>query len=130
MNELEKLISSMDAEYFAKSSHKIAPELFFRQEDIVLLDIRAKEETESIKLVLKHHCPVLEIPVNEVPARLNEIPGDKKIGVFCSGGIRAVIIYTYLLSKGYKEVKALSGGYEAMFAALQLKVILGHISKK
>jgi len=42
--------------------------------------------------------PVLCIPITEVPNRLKEIPKGKHIGIFCSGGVRATIVYLYLTS--------------------------------
>ncbi len=118
MNALENIISEMDFHYFGTGQHKMEAATFLASPNALLLDVRAKEESETIKLPLSHHCPVLEIPTNEVPARLNEIPKDKSIGVFCSAGVRAVIIFTYLKSKGYKDVKVIPGGYPPLMEAI------------
>ncbi len=118
MNDLEKVILEMDFQYFGTGQHKIEAEAFLAKNDILLLDVRAKEEQETIKLPLLHSCPVLEIPTNEVPLRLNEIPKDKTIGVFCSAGVRAVIIFSYLKSKGYNNVKVIPGGYPPLMEAV------------
>lgn len=118
MNELEKSISKMDFTYFGTGQHKIDAQSFLNQKDGVLLDVRAVEEIETVKLTLNHHCQVLEIPTNEVPSRLNEIPLDKVIGVFCSSGVRCVIIFAYLKSKGYEKVHILEGGYGGLMPAL------------
>ena len=61
---------------------------------------------------------VLEIPTNEIPLKLDEIPKDKTIGVFCSAGVRAVIIFIYLKSKGYSDVKIIPGGYPPLMEAI------------
>ena len=126
MNKLELVISKMDFQFFGTGQHKIEAEAFLAQENILLLDVRATEEIETIKLNLQHHCEILEIPTTEVPNRINEIPHDKKIGVFCSAGVRAVIIYTYLKSEGYENVKVIQGGYAPLMAAL----LPGKIYKK
>lgn len=118
MNELEHVISTMDFQYFGTGQHKIEAEAFLSMENIVFLDVRAQEEMETIKLPLSHHCEVVEIPTNEVPMRLHEIPKDKVIGVFCSAGVRAVIIFAYLRSKGYKQVKIIPGGYPPLMEAI------------
>lgn len=118
MNDLEKIIIEMDFQYFGTGQHKMEAETFLAAENTVLLDVRAKEEQETIKLPLIHHCIVLEIPTNEVPLRLDEIPKDKTIGVFCSAGVRAIIIFTYLKSKGYDKVKVIPGGYLPLMEAL------------
>ncbi len=118
MNDLEKVITQMDFHYFGTGQHKMEAEAFLAAENTVFLDVRAKEEQETIKLPLKHHCEVLEIPTNEVPLKLDEIPKDKTVGVFCSAGVRAVIIFSYLKSKGYDKVKIITGGYPPLMAAL------------
>jgi len=118
MNELENVIKKMDFQYFGRGQHKIEPDEFLSKENAVLLDVRAKEEMETIKFLMLHHTSVLEIPTHEVPNRINEIPKDKLIGVFCSSGVRAVVIFTYLLSKGYENVKILTGGYQPLIAGL------------
>jgi len=75
---------------------------------------------------MSHYCKVLEIPVDEVPNRINEIPKDKPVGIFCSGGIRATIIFTYLVGMGYTDVKILDGGYACLMPA----IMPGKIYKK
>ncbi|MCH4895361.1 rhodanese-like domain-containing protein [Marinilabiliaceae bacterium JC040] len=118
MNNLEELITQMDFEYFGTGKHKMDASSFLQAENTLFLDVRAKEEQETIKIPLMHHCSVLEIPTNEVPARINEIPKDKLIGVFCSAGVRAVIIFTYLKSMGFQNVKVIPGGYPPLFDAI------------
>ncbi|MBE9469276.1 MAG: rhodanese-like domain-containing protein [Bacteroidetes bacterium] len=126
MNDIEKVISEMDFKYFGTGQHKMDADTFFATDNTILLDVRAKEEQESIKLSLTHHCKVLEIPTNEIPKRINEIPKDKTIGVFCSAGTRATIIFAYLKSKGYNDVKIILGGYLPLMAA----VMPGKLYKK
>lgn len=118
MNNFEKVISAMDFQYFGTGQHKMEAETFLASENAVLLDVRSKEEVETIKIPLLHHVEVLEIPINEVPMRINEIPQDKLIGVFCSAGVRAVIIFAFLKSKGYDKVKIIPGGYPPLMEAI------------
>jgi rhodanese-related sulfurtransferase len=126
MNDLDAVIAKMDFEYFGTGQHKIDPAAFFDCDNAVLLDVRAQEELDTIRLPLKHHLPVLEIPTNQVPARIGEIPKDKLIGVFCSSGVRCTVIFTYLKSKGYPNVKILPHGYVPLIEAL----MPGKIHKK
>lgn len=126
MNELEKVISKMDFQFFGNGEHKMEAEKFLSADNTVFLDVRAKEEQETVKLPLSHYCKVLEIPTNEIPNRINEIPTDKTIGVFCSAGVRATIIFVYLKSKGYNDVKIILGGYPPLMAA----VMPGKLYKK
>ncbi len=118
MNELEKVISEMDFQYFGTGQHKMEPDVFLTKENALFLDVRAREEVETVQIQLKHFCDTLEIPTNEIPARINEIPKDRLIGVFCSAGVRATIIFIYLKSKGYENVKIILGGYPPLMAAI------------
>ncbi|BCR03710.1 hypothetical protein DESUT3_07790 [Desulfuromonas versatilis] len=61
----------------------------------VLVDIRFKEEQEAWGPSF-----ALKIPLNELPARLNELPKDKIIVTACPHKDRAIIAMTYLRSKG------------------------------
>jgi len=117
MNDIEKIIEEMNFQYFGTGQHGIQAEVFLGTEDTVFLDVRAQEEVQAIKIELTNCCEVLEIPTDEVPGRINEIPTDKLIGVFCSAGIRAAVIFVYLRSKGY-NVKIILGGYPPFLEAL------------
>lgn len=50
------------------------------------------------------------IPVDEVRERLDEIPRDREILVYCGQGLRSYIVNRILRQKGY-NVKNISGGY-------------------
>ena len=69
------------------------------------------------------------IPVNEIPDRIHEIPKGKSIAVFCPANVRSALAYAYLLSKGFSDVRILEGGYTALTDALKpdkvLKVVHG-----
>ena len=130
MNELEKVISKMDFQYFGTGQHKIDAESFLKEEDAVFLDVRAEEETETIKIVLKYHVPVMEIPLDELPQRLNELPRDKFIGIFCSSGVRSTIAFAYFKSKGFENVRIIEGGYEQLVDALKPGKVYKHIQAK
>ncbi|SHI89129.1 Rhodanese-related sulfurtransferase [Malonomonas rubra DSM 5091] len=63
----------------------------------VLVDIRFKEEQQAWGPSF-----ALQIPLNELPSRLNELPKDKIIVTACPHKDRAIIAMTYLRSKGIK----------------------------
>ena len=129
MNDLEKVIESMDFQFFATGQHKVEAEIFLQNKDAILLDVRAQEEMETVQFHLTHHLKVLEIPAHEVPSRLNEIPKDKFIGIFCSSGIRCTMIFLYLKSKGFNQIKILEGGYNNLLSALMPGKIYKQIHK-
>ncbi len=71
-----------------------------------ILDVRAKEE--QILGMLPHSY---NIPLEELRSRLNEIPTDKKIIVYCNKGKKSYFALRMLMQKGFEEVYGLIGGY-------------------
>ena len=126
---MEQVLKSLTLDYFGNGKHKISPEKFFDMEQVLLLDVRSKEESASISIKLEHHSNVesLNIPINEISDKIDEIPKTKFIGVFCPANVRSSIVYAYLLSKGFPEVRIIEGGYSALTDALKpgkvLKII-------
>jgi len=57
----------------------------------------------------------VNIPVDELRERLNEIPKDKTISLSCAVGVRSYIASRILQQKGFKA-KSLSGGYSTYLA--------------
>jgi rhodanese-related sulfurtransferase len=126
---MEHVLKSMTLEFFGKGMHKITPEKLFASDAAVFLDVRSNEEVQSMPFPLGVHKNVesLHVPINEIPERLNEIPPDKSVAVFCPAHVRASIVYAYLRSKGYEQVRVLEGGYAALTDALKPGKILAAI---
>jgi predicted sulfurtransferase len=61
----------------------------------------------------------INIPVDEIRERLDEIPENKDIYVFCQVGLRGYLASRILMQKGYRTVKNLSGGYKTYQLAVQ-----------
>lgn len=118
---MEQVLKSMTLDFFGKGMHKIIPEKLLGMESAVFLDVRTQEEVDSLPFPLKVHSNVqsVHIPINEVPDRLSEIPKETQVGIFCPQHVRASMVYAYLLSKGYGQVKVVEGGYAAMADALK-----------
>lgn len=62
----------------------------------VLVDVRFKEEVAAWRTGF-----ALNIPLNELPKRLKELPKDKIIVAACPHNDRSAIAMAYLRSKGY-----------------------------
>lgn len=60
----------------------------------------------------------INIPLDDMRNRLDELPKDKEILVFCQVGLRGYIAYRILKQKGFK-VRNLSGGYKTYQLAVQ-----------
>ncbi|MGR3179702.1 MAG: DsrE/DsrF/DrsH-like family protein [Candidatus Anammoxibacter sp.] len=81
----------------------------------MLVDVRTKVEHE-----LGTIDGAVNIPVDELRARLSEIPAEKKIVLFCGVGLRGYVALRILAQKGYANVYNLSGGYKTYkFASMK-----------
>ncbi|WP_010245420.1 CoA-disulfide reductase [Acetivibrio cellulolyticus] len=60
----------------------------------------------------------VNIPVDDLRTRLNELPKDKEILIFCQVGLRGYVAYRILKQKGFR-VRNLSGGYKTYQLAVQ-----------
>ena len=129
---MEQVLKSLTLEFFGKGKHKISPDKFFEIENGFLLDVRSNEEAGSFSIQMKFHPNIacINIPTNEIPDRINEIPKDKPVAVFCSGTARSAIVYAYLLSKGFSDIHIVVGGYPALTDALMPGKILKVIQDK
>ncbi len=65
--------------------------------DAIIVDARTKEEVAELGTFKN----TINIPLDEIPARMNELPKDKKIYVHCSTGARADMAYKELIKSGY-----------------------------
>ena len=74
-------------------------------EDLVLVDVREPSEWEGGHLAEARH-----IPLQQVPARTNEIPRDAEVVMICRSGGRSARAQQFLLSQGFKRVRNLTGG--------------------
>ncbi|TFG29657.1 MAG: CoA-disulfide reductase [Promethearchaeota archaeon] len=72
-----------------------------------ILDVRTKEEYD-----VGHIENAINISDLEIRDRLNEIPKDKDLYVYCEVGYRGYLASRLLLQKGYNRVSNLSGGYK------------------
>ncbi len=111
MEKLENIMKSMDFEFFANGKYKVKASDHFSKDNALFLDVRSIEEHNTLSFELIYHMPVLHIPISEIPDKINQIPKDKHVGVFCSSGVRATIVYVFLKTRGYENVRILEGGY-------------------
>jgi len=76
----------------------------YNNKKVILLDIRIPFETAvwGVKFAI-------EIPYNELPDRLNELPKDKMIVCACPEEYRSSMAKEYLRYKGF-DAKTLNGG--------------------
>ena len=118
MNKLDELLRGMTFEFFGSGRHKIDMDALLAMKDAIFLDVRSRQEWESLQIRLEHHIRLLWIPIDEIPDRYAEIPRDKTVGVFCSAGTRSTIVYFYLRSLGYENVRIAPSNYDAITSQL------------
>ena len=73
----------------------------------IILDVRTEREYEVRKIEGS-----LNIPIQELRNRLEEIPKENPIFVYCEVGYRSYIASRVLMQHGYKNVYELTGGYK------------------
>ncbi|MBZ0299906.1 MAG: rhodanese-like domain-containing protein [Anaerolineae bacterium] len=71
----------------------------------LLLDVR-----ESWEYALGHMPDAVNIPLNDLPDHLEELPRDQPIVVVCEHGIRSVYGAQYLAQVGFEGIYNLLGG--------------------
>ncbi|HEU4349224.1 MAG TPA: rhodanese-like domain-containing protein [Actinoplanes sp.] len=80
-------------------------------DDAYLLDVREPDEWEVGHARDAHHMPMMEIP-----ARLSEIPADADVVVVCRSGVRSGQVVSYLIGRGWDNVRNLAGGMQSWAA--------------
>ena len=85
----------------------IKPAYFEDLETSYLIDVRMPEayKTQTIQ-------GAVNLPINEIRNRLNEIPEDKKVVLFCNTGYTSYCAARILVQKGFNNVYSFLGGIE------------------
>ena len=78
-----------------------------------LIDVRTLQEFTEGAIPNAIH-----IPVDELRERLDEIPEDKPIYLYCGVGLRGYVALKILTQSGFKNVYNLSGGYRTYATAI------------
>ena len=89
-----------------------------RDGSVVLLDTRTKMEYNS-----GHIEGYINIPVDELRDRLNEIDKDKPVYVICQSGLRSYIASRILLGNGY-DCYNFAGGYRLYEMIMKDKMLI------
>ena len=84
------------------------------REKVLLIDVRTKMEYNLGTIE-----GAVNIPVDELRNKLNELPTDKDLYLFCQVGLRGYVAARLLMQKGFPSVRNLSGGYKTYQLAVQ-----------
>ena len=89
------------------SVHELAD---WRQSDTphVVLDVR-----EAHELMVCQLDGIMHIPMNEIPARIKDVPVDAPVVVMCHHGARSMTVVNFLRRAGLGNAVNLDGGIDA-----------------
>lgn len=91
--------------------------------DVFVLDVRTPSEFNSSHIEGATLIPVTNAsgsnlsPESLLEARINEVPKNKKVLVYCRSGHRSTSASTILVNSGYSQVYNMEGGINAWIGA-------------
>jgi len=91
------MIKEIDAQQLADQMNQ--------SEDIILLDIRSNMEVAQGVLPKAEH-----LPMHLIPLKIQDLPKDKQIVLYCRSGARSYHACSYMMQQGYENVINLRGG--------------------
>ncbi|MHB8773207.1 MAG: MBL fold metallo-hydrolase [Syntrophales bacterium] len=71
-----------------------------------ILDVRSNGELEHVGLITGAH----HIHVTELPGRMEEVPRDRRVTIFCGSGLRSMIAASLLKREGWHHLAVVLGG--------------------
>ena len=77
-----------------------------RNKNLWILDVRSDSELEKDGQIEGSQ----HIPLTKIAARMNEIPKDRMVHVFCGSGMRSMVGASFLQARGWKEMTVILGG--------------------
>lgn len=75
-------------------------------EDGILVDVRSQEEYKEDTMP-----GAINIPIDELRGRMDELAKEKNIYIFCQIGLRGYLAQRILVQNGYEHVSNISGGF-------------------
>jgi rhodanese-related sulfurtransferase len=93
-------------------SAPFAAELLWSENAPLAIDVRAPREREE-----KHIAGSLSIPLNHLAEKLDALPKDRSLLVYCAGGYRSSIAASLLQRSGFDRVSEIAGGIAGWEAA-------------
>jgi hydroxyacylglutathione hydrolase len=76
------------------------------KEEAWILDVRGIEELEKSGRISKAH----HIHITQLPQRLDEVPLDRPIYIFCGSGLRSMVAASLLQKEGWENLTVVLGG--------------------
>ena len=89
------------------------------EEGVFVLDVRTDAEWDK-----SHISDAILIPLDQLPGRMQELPDDQPILVYCRSGNRSGQALSYLVQAGFTNVSSMEGGINNWIGA-GYKVVTG-----
>ncbi len=86
--------------------------VMYRDENAFLLDVRSRQEFDIVHIPAIGGKRVVNIPLNELFSRLDEIPKERDIVIICTTGNQSERARDLLLEAGFPRVTSVSGGMQ------------------
>jgi NADPH-dependent 2,4-dienoyl-CoA reductase/sulfur reductase-like enzyme/rhodanese-related sulfurtransferase len=103
-------LAGMVAGNVLRGDHPLAQWSELTSDEVCLVDVRAPSEFKEGSVP-----GAVNIPLEELRGRLDELPEDREVWLFCAAGQRAYYATRALLQRGHL-VRNLTGGYETYLA--------------
>ena len=84
----------------------------FPQQEGVVLDVRAPDQAKPG--LDKYGQRWVNIPLEQIPERINELPKDIPIYVYCNTGTRSYEVQRYLNEMGWDKARGVQGAYAVL----------------
>jgi rhodanese-related sulfurtransferase len=99
---------------------ELAVSPFMEVHEVGALELKTKLASEEPPLLLDVREPyewqdggipgAVQMPMNTVPQRMNELPRDREIVAYCEVGERSWLVADFLMRNGFSRVSNLGGG--------------------
>jgi hydroxyacylglutathione hydrolase len=76
-----------------------------RGQEAWILDVRSAAELEQAAILDAHH-----IHITQLPGRMDEVPKDLPVYIFCGSGLRSMIVASLLRIEGWQNQSVVLGG--------------------
>jgi rhodanese-related sulfurtransferase len=86
-------------------------------EEFTLLDCREPWEYQAAHIEGSTH-----IPMQEIPARVQELDPDDRVVVICHHGVRSMNVTAWLRQQGYDKAQSVAGGIDRWSRIVDPKV--------
>jgi rhodanese-related sulfurtransferase len=82
--------------------------LLLQNKQVIVVDVRTLGEYQQVRL-----GDARLIPINQLARRLDEIPADRPVLLYCAVGYRSVEAANYLARQGFSTIYNMYGGISA-----------------